>query len=221
MAKSIQHAERPKPAAASATTNGLRHQEKSANPGKPAARGSSGSPEGWLHASAIPPDDSRLREFVADLYAAMSMMRLLRHEIAASLSLTSAEYSVLLAVWYLERGRDITVRAIAGHLHVAAPNVTSEIARLVKKGLLTKTPDKLDRRAVEIGLTKASRAMLARLEPMLRIINRPLFAGMSYRDLTVVQRFLRNIIDHGHDAVRHAESFGSAPGLRGKAGTPQ
>ena len=42
---------------------------------------------------------------VADLYAAMAMMRLLRHEIAASLSLTSAEYSVLLAVWYLERGR--------------------------------------------------------------------------------------------------------------------
>src|SRR6185437_12593602 len=72
-----------------------------------------------LRASEIPPGDTRLREFVADFYAAMSMMRLLRQEIASALSLTSAEYSVLLAVWYLERRKDMTVRAIADHLHVA------------------------------------------------------------------------------------------------------
>jgi hypothetical protein len=35
---------------------------------------------------------------MADMYAAMSLMRLLRQEIASALSLSSAEYSVLLAV---------------------------------------------------------------------------------------------------------------------------
>ena len=78
-----------------------------------------------LRASEIPPGDTRLREFVADFYAAMSMMRILRQEIASTLLLTSAEYSVLLAVWYLERKKEITVRAIADHLHVAAAYVTS------------------------------------------------------------------------------------------------
>jgi DNA-binding MarR family transcriptional regulator len=160
-----------------------------------------------LQASAIPPDDAELREFVADLYAAMSMMRLLRQEIAFALSLSSAEYSVLLAVWYLERKRDMTLRAIAEHLHVAAAYVTSEVARLVDKGLLTKKPDAVDRRAIGVGLTKKARDLLQRLVPMLHDINSPLFAGLYYRDLVTVHRFLRSIIEHGYDAIRIAQGF--------------
>jgi DNA-binding MarR family transcriptional regulator len=160
-----------------------------------------------LRASAIPPDDATLREFVADLYAAMAMMRLLRHEIASALSLTTAEYSVLLAVWYLERKRDMTLRAIADHLHVAAAYVTSEVAKLVDKGLLTKKPDAVDRRAVGVGLTKNARDLLQHLAPMLRDINSPLFAGLYYRDLATVHRFLRSIIEHGYDAIRIAQGY--------------
>ncbi len=160
-------------------------------------------------ASGIPPGDAKLREFVADLYAAMSMMRLLRQQIASTLSLTSAEYSVLLAVWYLEREDEMTVRAIADHLHVAAAYVTSEITRLVKNGLLTKKPDELDRRAVGVRLTNAGRELLSELEPMLREINRPLFNGLSVRDLATVHRFLQGIIEHGHEAIKAAEGFQS------------
>jgi DNA-binding MarR family transcriptional regulator len=171
--------------------------------------GLSGRGSARLQASAIAPDDARLREFVADLYAAMSMMRLLRQEIASTLSLTAAEYSVLLAVWYLERGKEMTVRAIADHLHVAAAYVTSEINRLVEKGLLAKKPDRLDRRAVGVGLTKSGRDLLAALEPMLREINRPLFTGLSVQDLATVHRFLRGIIEHGREAIAGAQRFRS------------
>jgi DNA-binding MarR family transcriptional regulator len=165
-----------------------------------------------LRASEIPPGDTRLREFVADFYAAISMMRILRQEIASTLSLTSAEYSVLLAVWYLERKKEITVRAIANHLHVAAAYVTSEVSRLVAKGLLTKRRDKLDGRAVSVGLTKSARDLLGRLERILGDINRPLFSGLSFRDLASVHRFLRAIIENGPDAISVAQRFES--GLR-------
>jgi DNA-binding MarR family transcriptional regulator len=156
-------------------------------------------------------DDASLREFIADLYAAMSMMRLLRQEIAAALSLTAAEYSVVLAVWYLERTDDTTVRAIADHLHVAAAYVTSEVGRLVEKGLLTKRPHAADRRAVGVALTKTARDLLARLGPLLHDINAPLFDGLRYQDLLTVHRFLRNIVDHGYDAIRVAQSFSAEP----------
>lgn len=158
-----------------------------------------------LQAGTLPPDDAVLREFVADLYAAMAVMRLLRQELASSLSLSMAEYSVLLAVWYLERGGKMTVRAIADHLHVAAAYVTAEVGKLVDKGLLTKKPDPNDRRAVEVGLTRPARGVLARLAPMLREVNEPLFDGISYRDLLTVHRFLRGIIDHGHAAIGVAQ----------------
>lgn len=162
-----------------------------------------------VQATAIAPDDSRLREFVADLYASMSIMRLLRQEIASSLSLSSAEYSVLLAVWYLEREKEMTVRAIADHLHVAAAYVTSEINRLVQKGLLTKKPDPTDRRAVGVRLTRTARTLLSQLGPMLREINRPLFKGLTFEDLETVHRFCQGIIAHGEEAVRTARSFQS------------
>jgi DNA-binding MarR family transcriptional regulator len=159
----------------------------------------------------LEPDDAVLREFMADLYASMSMMRLLRQEIAAALSLTSAEYSVLLAVWYLERGGEMTVRAISDHLHVAAAYVTSEVSRLVDRGLLVKRPHPVDRRAVGVALTGSAREVLVRLGPMLRDINGPLLKGVYYRDLVTVHRFLRSIIEHGYEAIRVAQSFGDVP----------
>jgi DNA-binding MarR family transcriptional regulator len=148
-----------------------------------------------------------MRTFIADMYAGMSLLRLLRQEIASVLSLSSAEYSVLLAVWYLERGSDMTLRAIADHLHVAAAYVTAEVARLVGKGLLAKKPDPLDRRAVAVELTTASRELLSRLAPMLRDINAPLLAGTSLRDLDTIHRFFRGVISHGYDAIGVARTF--------------
>jgi len=144
---------------------------------------------------------------MADMYAAMSLLRLLRQEIASALSLSSAEYSVLLAVWYLERDNDMTLRAIADHLHVAAAYVTAEVTRLVDKGLLTKNPDPVDRRAVGVELTAASRQLLSRLAPMLRDINDPLLAGISFRDLDTVHRFFQGVISHGYDAISVARTF--------------
>jgi DNA-binding MarR family transcriptional regulator len=147
---------------------------------------------------------------MADMYAAMSLLRLLRQEIASALSLSSAEYSVLLAVWYLERDKDMTLRAIADHLHVAAAYVTAEVAGLVDKGLLTKKPDPTDRRAVGVELTAASRDLLSRLAPMLRDINEPLLAGISFRDLDTVHRFFQGVIAHGYDAISVARIFNVA-----------
>lgn len=167
-----------------------------------------------LGVNALPPDDAKLREFMADLYAAMSLMRLLRQEIAQSLSLSAAEYSVLLAVWYLERKGEMNVRAIADHLHVAAAYVTSEVARLVEKGLLTKKPDASDRRAVGVGLTQQAHDLFSRLGPMLRDINEPLFRDINDRDLKTVHRFLKNIIEYGDDSIRIAQSNKRAGDLR-------
>jgi MarR family transcriptional regulator, organic hydroperoxide resistance regulator len=171
--------------------------------GRPSKRTGSGR-----SAKDIPVHDAKMRTFIADMYAAMSLMRLLRQEIASAVSLSSAEYSVLLAVRYLERGDDMTLRAVADHLHVAAAYVTAEVGRLVDKGLLTKKPDPLDRRAVAVELTAASRDLLSRLGSMLRDINDPLLAGLSLHDLDTVHRFFRGIISRGYDAIDVARSFG-------------
>jgi len=141
------------------------------------------------------------------MYASMPLLRALRQEIASVLALSSAEYSVLLAVWYLERQNDMTLRAIADHLHVAPAYVTAEVARLVDKGLLTKSPDPVDRRAVGVALTDASRELLSRLAPILSEVNGALFAGVSLPELNAVHRFFQSVILNGHGAIDVARAF--------------
>jgi DNA-binding MarR family transcriptional regulator len=113
----------------------------------------------------------------------------------------------LLAVWYLQRGNDLTLRAVADHLHVAAAYVTVEVARLVDKGLLTKRPDPVDRRAVGVELTASAQEMLEPLVPMLRDVNASLLAGVSVQELDSVHRFFKAIIANGYEAIGTARRF--------------
>jgi DNA-binding MarR family transcriptional regulator len=159
----------------------------------------------------LAPDDEALREFIADLYGAISIMRILRRQIARTVDLSSAEFSVLLAVWHLERHGEMTVKAIADHLHVAAAHVTAEIGQLVNTGLLAKAAHRSDKRAVGIALSRAGRDLFHRVMPMLREINDRLFAGASYGEMARVHRFLGGIIEHGNDALRVTEAYMPKP----------
>src|SRR5204862_8190508 len=96
--------------------------------------------------------------------------------------------------------------------YVATAYVTPEASRLGAKGLLTKKRDWGARCVLRFGLTKRGRAVLTLLERILGDVNRPLFSGLSFRDLTSVHRFLRAIIENGSDAIRAAQRFES--GLR-------
>jgi DNA-binding MarR family transcriptional regulator len=159
-----------------------------------------------MQTEKVAPEDQAVREFIADFYGALSIMRILRREIAGTLGLSSAQFSVLLGVWHLQRHSEPTVKAIADHLHVAAAHVTAEIGGLVGDGLLAKKPHARDKRAVAIALTRQGRDLFRRIMPMLREINDQLFAGTSYKDMMLVRRFLGAIISHGPAALRIADA---------------
>jgi DNA-binding MarR family transcriptional regulator len=148
-----------------------------------------------------------LREFVSDFYAAMSLMRNVRRALASTVKLSSAEWSVMLAVWYLGRSGETTVRDIADHLHVAAAHMTAEIGKLVAAGLLVKRAHPTDGRAVGIHMTKAGQDMFRRISPILREVNDDLFVRIPYADMVIVHRFLRSIIAQAPAAVRVAERY--------------
>lgn len=165
----------------------------------------SGTP--GFSADRLPPDDARLREFIADFHAASARMRALRQKLAAVVGLSSAEYSVLLGVWYLERRGSTTVRAIAEHLHVAGAHATAEIGKLVSRGYLSKTPDPSDGRAVGVRLTDAGIDAFRRLAPIFRDVNDRLLAGVDYSEFIVVHHFFARIIDQMPEAMNALRSM--------------
>lgn len=148
-------------------------------------------------------NDAVFRDFVADLFAAASGMQAVRRGLGKATGLTGAEIAMLLAIRRLSAdGGSVGVRAIAEHLHVAGPHVTTETAKLVEAGLAEKRVDPSDNRAVDIRLTAEGRQALRRLTPLVRAANDVLFAGMSEAEMAHVHRFLRRIVATSAEAVR-------------------
>ena len=153
--------------------------------------------------------DLKFRELVADLFAAAAGMLALRRALAASVDLSAAEFAILLATWQQEREGEVGISSLARELHVAAANVTAEVGRLVRKGILDKRPHPRDTRAVLISLTGKGHAILALLTPVLRAVNDRLFDGNSARDINALGHFLRHVADETPYSIGVAKTFGT------------
>jgi DNA-binding MarR family transcriptional regulator len=97
------------------------------------------------------PLSRRLREGLDRIGAAM---RAERWNAAEGADLTATQLDALVFV----AGRSdkgVRLRAVAEHLGVTQPTATDSVAALVRKGLLTKTPDPEDGRAVVLRSTPA------------------------------------------------------------------
>lgn len=151
--------------------------------------------------------DVRFRELIADLFAAAAGMLALRRALATSVGLSAAEYAILLATWHLQKKGPVGINTLAGQLHVAAANVTAEVGKLVKKGILDKQPHPRDTRSVLIQLTAEGNAILGELTPLLRRINDRLFSGVSANGIEAVASFLHHIADETPNSIRLAKSF--------------
>jgi DNA-binding MarR family transcriptional regulator len=154
--------------------------------------------------------DLKFRELIADLFAAAAGMLALRRALAAAVALSAAEFAILLATWQQERKGEVGITSLAREVHVAATNVTAEVGKLVRKGILHKRPHPRDTRAVLINVTEKGHAILALLTPVLRDINDRLFVGNSARDINAVGRFLRHIAIETPYSISIAKTLGGS-----------
>ena len=153
----------------------------------------------------LAPEDAALREFISDFSAASALMRQLRRRLADNLGLSVAGHSVMLGLWYCQRRAHTRVRDLAEHLHVAAAHVTAELGKLEQAGFVVKRKSDVDRREAEVRLTDKGHALLNRLAPLLREVNKSLFAHVTYSDMTSAQRFFRLVIAHASEAIGTAD----------------
>lgn len=154
--------------------------------------------------------DAEFRDFVADLFAAASGMQSVRRALGRASGLSGSEIAMLLAIRRLSMAGRVTVRAIADHLHVAAPHATTEIGKLATAGLVSKRADADDNRAVDVQLTARGRTCLKRLTAQVRPVNDVLFAGMTAEEMAHVHRFLRRIIGQSTAAMGQLAAPGQA-----------
>ncbi len=145
--------------------------------------------------------DVAFRETLYLMVLAFGRLIACREAFGRALGLTGSQFAVLFGVAYRQGHDGVSIRRLAEHVQLASTHVTTEVGRLVSKGLLVKTANQHDRRGVLVKLSQRGEAAVLRVAPFLRRVNDCLFQGVSRRDLAALDRFLQVFAHNGEEAL--------------------
>ena len=97
--------------------------------------------------------DVAFRETLYLMALAFGRLYTCREAFGRALGLTASQFIVLIGTAYQQGSEGVSIRALADHTQLAATHVTTEVGRLIDKGLLTKQASTRDRRSVLVRLS--------------------------------------------------------------------
>ena len=145
--------------------------------------------------------DARFRSSVHGMLAFAARLEAVRDGFAALLGLTGIQYTILISISHLQRDGEVTVGAVAGHLHLSGAFVTIETGKLLRLGLITKIQDLKDRRRVCLRVTRSGRLLLLRLAPVQIRVNDVLFDFLSADQFRALGLMIDRIVACGDRAL--------------------
>lgn len=161
-------------------------------------------------------DDRAFREAIYTTVLALESLLKCREIFGRVLGLTGSQFAVLMGAAYRQGENGVSIRDLAEHVRLAAPHVTTEVGRLIRKGLLSKRQDELDRRSVLVSLSRDGENAVRSLAPVVRRVNDILFEDISAAELAVVEKLLRRLMlnaDRVFAQVRRGDLLDEKPRL--------
>ena len=159
--------------------------------------------------------DVAFRETLYLMALTFGRLYMCREAFGRALDLTASQFIVLIGTAYQQGSEGVSIRALADHTQLAATHVTTEVGRLIDKGLLTKQASTLDRRSVLVRLSPKGEDAIRTVNPLLRRVNDLLFADVSREDFAAVSSFLERFALNGEYAlaeIRRSERERSSAG---------
>ena len=145
--------------------------------------------------------DGQFRAFVHGMLAFAARLEAVRDGFASLVGLTGIQYTILISISHLHADGDVTVSAVAGHLHLSGAFVTNETGKLLRLGLITKVQDLHDRRRVCLGVTSSGRELLSNLVPVQVPVNDVLFDFLSAQQFRAIGPLIDRIVGCGDRAI--------------------
>lgn len=145
--------------------------------------------------------DVAFRETIYLMVLTFGRLHACREAFGRALSLTAPQFIVLIGTAYRQGAEGVTIRGLADHTQLAATHVTTEVGRLIAKGLLTKQANTRDRRSVLVRLSPKGEAAIRSVNPLLRRVNDELFKDVSRQEFVTVSRFLEKFARNSEDAL--------------------
>ena len=134
--------------------------------------------------------DVAFRETLYLMALTFGRLHTCREAFGRALGLTASQIIVLIGTAYQQGSEGVSIRALADHTQLAATHVTTEVGRLIGKGLLSKQASTLDRRSVLVRLSPKGEDAIRTVNPLLRRVNDLLFTDVSREDFAVLSHFL-------------------------------
>ena len=138
--------------------------------------------------------DQSFRESIYSIVRALDGLMSCREVFSKVLGLTGSQFAVLMGTAYMQGADGVTIRDLADHIRLAAPHVTTEVGRLIRKKLLVKRPNEADGRSVLVSLSEVGEAEVARVAPLMRRVNDQLFGDIAATDLATVTRAMKVLV---------------------------
>lgn len=137
--------------------------------------------------------DRAFREAIYSTVMSLESLLKCRDIFGRAMGLTASQFAVLMGAAYRQGEAGVSIRDLSEHVRLAAPHVTTEVGRLIRKGLLHKQRDDVDRRSVLVSLSPAGEAAVHGIAPLVRRVNDMLFEDISAVELAAVERVLRRL----------------------------
>ncbi len=147
--------------------------------------------------------DIEFRRLIVRLLQIEERLRHARAYLGRRVGLTGPQYSLLMAVAYLQGETGIPVRSLARELRVTSAFVTNESRRLIERGLLAKRRNPHDSRSTLVTITPAGGRAIERLVPEVRAVNDLFFGHLSRPAFLQAKQFLEQLMDGSRQALAH------------------
>src|SRR5579863_9257523 len=145
--------------------------------------------------------DHAFRELVHGLLAFSARLQGVRERFGAVVGLTGIQYTVLISIRHLETDGEVTVKAVADHLHLSGAFITIETGKLLRLGLVSKVQDFRDRRRVCLRVSKRGRELLTGLTRVQAPVNDKLFEFLSADQFHTLAGMMDRAVECGNRAL--------------------
>ena len=142
----------------------------------------------------IAESDQGFRTFIHDFLAFSQMVSEIRSGFGEYIGLTGIGYTTLISISHLQGPSGIGVNAIAEHLHLSGAFITTEVAKLVRAGLVRKRVNAKDKRRVLLTVTPAGRKLLNKLAVVQAPVNDALFEALSADDFVRLKTMMARLV---------------------------
>ncbi|WP_424137245.1 MarR family winged helix-turn-helix transcriptional regulator [Roseomonas chloroacetimidivorans] len=128
-----------------------------------------------------------------------------REAFGRAMGLTGSQFVVIIGVAYQQGTDGVSIRQLADHIHIASTHVTTEVGRLMRKGLLVKRANLQDKRSVLVSLSAKGEQAIDAVTPFVREINDHLFQGFSQAEFEAQDAFMTRFAENGARALAAIE----------------